>query len=136
MLCCGKRNIKIIAIPFFCLIVLSCAPVQEKKVFVYGTQEEQVKMASEFFRIYELSKTQDYETERKFNEALEEAALNNLGKSDKGYFSYAIIPEGAIYPFSKVRVKCIFSAKSNIGEAKEICEKFFENIDKKYSLIR
>ncbi len=136
MLCCCKHNIGIIIFFAFSIFFASCMPKGEKRVFVYSDLKGKNQKSAEFLKTYELSKNQNYELESAFNDITESASLKTLGKREEGYFSYSIFPEGAIYPFSKVSVKCVFSSDSSYEKAREVCKEFFNEIDTRYSKLQ
>lgn len=132
MLCRCKRDIGIIVFFAFSVFFASCMPRAEKKVFVYSDLKDKNYKSAEFSKIYELSKNQNYEIEGAFSEILEAASLKTLGKKDEGYFSYSLSPEGAVYPFSKVSLKCVFSSDSSYEKARDVCREFFNEVDVGY----
>lgn len=136
MLRSRKRYTKISSLFIFSIFLYSCMPPAEKKLLVYNSQESPSAKTSEFSRLYELSKTQDYELENAFNDELEASSAAVLGKTEKGYFSYSLKPEGAIYPFARVRVNCVFSSDISKEKAAEICARFFGELDRRHKLLK
>lgn len=118
------------------LIFVGCAAPEAKRHYVYSeAQNKKENAKEEFSKIYELSKTPDYELERKFEELLEQASAKILAASSY-YFSYSLSPYGAVYPFSSVKVNCLFSGSFSKADAKRTCDDFFKEVDIKLSLIK
>lgn len=136
MLRSRKRCAQIMSLCISCAFLYSCMPPADKKLLVFNSQEIPTAKISEFSRVYELSKTQDYELENAFNDELEASSSAVLGKTEKGHFSYSLKPEGAIYPFARVRVNCVFSSDISKEKAAEICARFFSELDRRHKLLK
>ncbi len=120
----------------FAFILAGCAATAEKKHYIYsGPQEEKAGAKEEFSRIYELSKTPDYELEKKFETILEEAS-SKVFVSASSYYSYSMSPYGAVYPFSSVKVTCLFAGYAGKDDAKKICSDFFREIETGLALAK
>lgn len=120
----------------FAFILAGCAAMSEKKYYLYSSrQSESVAAKEEFSRIYELSKIPDYELEKKFTSILEEAS-SKVFSSASSYYSYSMSPYGAVYPFSRVKVACLFTGSARENDAKKTCFDFFQEIELGLRLAR
>lgn len=136
MLCRGGSDFEMKRLLILFAFFFACAAPESKKYYVYSSEDSKKEAVSkEFSRIYELSKTPDYDLERKFEEALEDSSSKAFSNAS-GHFSYSLTPFGAVYPFSSVKVVCFYSGSTSQSEAEKTCGNFFKELDIKYSLLK
>ena len=104
MSCSGNsKNYTVILLMF----LISCTSSTNKKtIIIKESKNLSQEQAFSIERVYNLSKEPDYETEENFKKTVEEAYSKTFDEYNTG-FTYSITPEGTIYPFSKVNVKCM-----------------------------
>lgn len=117
---------------FYCFFLFSCFS-QRKDSFVISNKEN-IKRENydneTFEKEFELSKNGDYYIEQEFSKIVDDSASESFDKN--GFYSYIIHPQGAVYPFSRVKVKCIYGKNISHNIAKENCLKFLNRIQGKY----
>jgi len=102
--------------------------------YIHKTNEEkELLYEEEFTKNYKLKKYQDYEFEENFKNKIEEI-YEEIYSIFQVTFTYKLIPQGAIYSFSDIEIKCIPDKKSK--KAFKACSTFLESIDKYYEKIK
>ncbi|MCX7911117.1 MAG: hypothetical protein N2505_06020 [Endomicrobia bacterium] len=132
------KNISIIILS---IIIISCTPQQPKKTYVITQQTEQKNttyiQTTEFpYEKFNLTKTQNYELEEKFRNIVEES-YEETYKIFGINFNYSLIPEGVIYPYSDITIKCITDSKNlQTEQFKKNCNYFFTQIKNRLTKIK
>lgn len=135
MSCCSNsKNLIIFAIITF---FLSCTQIEKKDLLIKTKQNQPAPIEMTFpTKRFKLFKSSNYELEEKFINIVEETFIKTY-ELYKINFNYKIIPEGTIYPYSEVSIKCITDSNTYLNpKFKDNCQHFFELIEKNISKIR
>lgn len=134
-----SSNSKNILIPIIIINLISCTNQNTKKDYLIQTTKTQENPSAETnfpTQRFKLSKTQNYEIEEKFFNIVEK----NYIKTYETYninFNYTITPEGVIYPYSEVSVKCLTDQKNYKNpKFEENCQHFFQLINTEISKLK
>ncbi|MGC9071029.1 MAG: hypothetical protein ACP5IO_06970 [Elusimicrobiales bacterium] len=129
MPCCSYRKDILLIIIFF----VSCMYTNpEKKTYLIKSDEKGEKDIINLnfpSQIFYLSKTPDYALEERFRESVDNAWERAYEKYSIN-FNYSILPDGAVYPYSQVKVVCMSDAKTFSSN------KFIENCNYFFSVIK
>ncbi len=129
------KNIFLITLIFF----LSCLHKNtEKKVYVIKSDKKEEESFKPDFpsQIFSLSKTPNYTLEEKLREIVDNAWEKTYEKYLLN-FNYSISPEGAIYPYSEVKIVCLTDSKTFLStKFNENCNYFFNIIKNNLSKIK
>ncbi|MEF3280672.1 MAG: hypothetical protein K6357_06890 [Elusimicrobiota bacterium] len=106
----------------------------DKKLYIHNPVDNKQSL-SIISRLYKLKKVQDYEFEEKFKSKIEASYQKTLEKYNLN-FTYSIKPEGAIYPFSEIKVDCISDNNISASKVEEVCNEFFKKLDFEYEKIK
>lgn len=120
---------------FFFLGLLGCIKEHPKKTTVISSKNENTAIKVDLSKKYSLSKKQNYELEEKFKTAVENAYLETYSHYNIN-FVYTISPEGTIYPFSDVDIRCIIQSPTTSQKVKDVCIHFFKILDSKVEKIK
>lgn len=138
MQCSG--NCKSLLIISVFILAQSCQHDIKKETFVVNQIDNQKNLSQQEYiypyKIFSLNQQADYTLEEKFRNTVD-VAWEKTYDNYSLRFNYSIVPEGVIYPYSKVKVLCITDSK-NIESKKfnEACNDFFRFIEENLKKIK
>lgn len=126
----NRENNKIVFLITLLLFINSCATVSNKNTFRYSDRNSDIK--SSVKKIYQMKNYQDYELEQKFYMIVSVAYKKAVERFMGVKFTYTINPDGAVYPFSKLKIECVVDKKVSEYKALDVCNFFFDTLDYLY----
>ena len=130
----NKDKVLIISLIF----IISCSNLSKPNYTIVSTQPKETSSQIQIQPIskrFTLSKTQNYEIETKFLEILDESYNETYNRFNLN-FNYSIIPQGIVYSYSEVEIKCIPDTKISQSQIFiDNCNYFFSLIEGKLSKI-
>lgn len=131
-----SSNSKTILLITLAIFLTNCSQMTKTNYIITSEktqQRENQNQINPISRRFHLSKTQNYELERKFFEIVDESYNETYNRFNLN-FNYSITPEGVIYSYSEVTITCIPSTKTSDAERfNQNCSYFFSLIEKRLS---